>query len=667
MSSTHPTPTRAATRSRRALIPSALAAAALLSGLAWPAGRAEAANTEAMTGLVSNGIDHAPTNGTTGKVLIAGQGRFVAFVEDGSDTVPNLGDVAMQRVYVRDLLTDGLEVVSVDDAGGTHYSMLGAISTTGRFVAFVTGDQLVPQDKNGYTDVYVRDRELGTTELVSVSNTEQNGDDNSGGPQSGAIVDISDDGRYVAFESDATNLVTGDTNGNTDVFWRDRVNGSTSRVSSNGLTQGNEDSRAPSMSDDGMWVAFSTMASNLIPNDTNGVGDILMRHMDGTVTPERISKGVAANPNGTSRNPAMSGNGKVVAFISSAPDLVAGDTNNATDVFVRNLVSGTTTRVSLSSTGAQLSTDSYAPRLSPNGTRVVFETEAKGEPGDLDDDTDIYLRSNGVSTTRQSIAPGAADSDLDATGADVAEEAVVWGSMAKMTSTDTDAKADVFVRRTPYLGPHASAEAFAASTRQRILGSSTPAQTAAAAAAIRAGTSPEHQVVALIDQPAFRAKRAPVVRLYWAYFKRRPDLGGLDYWVKKYQSGTMSLQRISLSFANSSEFKTKYGNTTSTQFVTLVYQNVLEREPEAGGLAYWAKKIDAGTSRGQVMTSFSESSEGVRTMAPYVESVLIGVGLIGKMPTADLFAEMVDTQTSGYPRESAVDDALGAPEYAASL
>ncbi|MGN6692827.1 MAG: DUF4214 domain-containing protein, partial [Aquihabitans sp.] len=628
---TSPSTPNPAIAPRRPLLAGALAAAALLTGLALPAGRAEAVNTEAMTGLVSNGIDHAPTDGVTGKTLIAGQGRFVAFTEDGSNTVPGLG-FGNQLVYVRDLLTDDLEVVSVDNSGTSSYAWLGAISTTGRFVAFVTADQLVPADTNGVTDVYVRDRTLATTTLVSVSNTEQTGDAASGGPQSGTIVDISDDGRYVAFESDATNLITGDTNGNTDVFWRDTVGGTTSRVSANGSTQGDEDSRAPSMSSDGMWVAFSTMASNLVPNDTNGLSDVLMRHMDGTQTPERISKGVAVNPNGVSDYPSVSGNGKVIAFLSRASNLVAGDTNGATDVFVRNLVTGTTTRASVSSTGAQLTADSWGPRLSPNGTRLVFETKAKADPTDEDDDLDIYLRSNGVTTSRQSIAPGAADDDLDAVGADVSEEAVVWGSTAKMTSTDSDSAADVFIRRTPYLGPHATAEAFATSTRQRILGSVTPAQTTAGAAAIRAGTSPEHQVVALLDQPAFRAKRAPVVRLYWAYFTRRPDLGGLTYWVKKYESG-MSLQRISLSFAKSSEFATKYGNTTPTQFVTLVYQNVLERLPEAGGLAYWAKKIDGGTSRGQVMTSFSESSEGVRTMAPYVESVLTGVGLIGKMPS----------------------------------
>lgn len=633
-----------------------------------PQGRAGAATTETVTGRLSGKADRANSAGSVGKVVTSGYGRFAAFTADGNDVVPGLAS-STDRVYVRDVLTDGLELVSVTSAGApAATSRVGAISPDGRFVAFASYDQLVPADTNDLADVYVRDRKLGTNDLVSVSTTEAPGDKGSGNYAGGAVMDISDDGRYVAFESDATNLVGvgNDANGVPDVYRRDRTAGITSRVSQAAALAGDGTSTHPSMSADGLVVVFATIATNLVANDTNGTYDIVLKRMDGSPSNTRVSTGMAANPNGYANQPEVSANGNLVVFASDASNLVAGDTNSSPDVFLRNVSAATTTRASVWTGGGQISQGADDAGISPDGTRITFETKNRvSGTEDPDELEDVYLRDGGV-TSRQSVGAGASDSAAAVFGSAVSNDTVVFLSAAQLAAIDTNAGLDAFVRRTPFIGPHPDFGDFGFTVQKRIAGIVDMPTLNAAVNAIRSGASPEHQVVELVDQPSFSAKKAPVARLYWAYFKRRPDLGGLTYWINRYSAGT-SLQKISLSFATSSEFNTKYGNTSATQFVTLVYQNVLEREPEAGGLAYWSTKIDQGTSRGQVMTSFSESAEGKRVTAPYVDTVLIGLGMIGKIPSKSLFDAAVADVKAGYPRETIVDYILGAPEYAASL
>ena len=156
-----------------------------------------------------------------------------------------------------------------------------AISGDGRFVAFVSAaTNLVTGDNNNAADIFVRDRQAGTTTRVSVTST--------GGQANGASSDpaISADGRYVAFVSRATNLVAGDTNGVRDVFVHDRQTGATTRISVNSSeNQGNAESLAPSLSADGRYVAFASSASNLVTGDTNSTSDVFVRDRQaGTTT-----------------------------------------------------------------------------------------------------------------------------------------------------------------------------------------------------------------------------------------------------------------------------------------------------------------------------------------------------------------------------------------------
>ena len=179
-----------------------------------------------------------------------------------------------------DRQTGTTERVSVDSAGneGNDLSAPGAISPDGRFVVlFSRATNLVPGDTNGSFDVFVRDLQAGTTERVSVANS--GGQANSSSSVAGSTV-ISADGRFVAFGSVATNLVTGDTNGSTDVFVRDRQAGTTQRVSVNSAgIQGNNLSDQPALSADGSLVFFQSASSNLVSGDTNDAYDVFMHEL----------------------------------------------------------------------------------------------------------------------------------------------------------------------------------------------------------------------------------------------------------------------------------------------------------------------------------------------------------------------------------------------------
>ncbi|MHB8086324.1 MAG: TolB family protein, partial [Dehalococcoidia bacterium] len=203
-------------------------------------------------------------------------------------------------------------------------------------------------------------------ERVSIASDGAQGNDVS------FISSISADGRYVAFASAASNLVPGDTNGVPDVFVRDRQSNATTLVSlaSDG-TQGNDVSEWTSISADGRYVAFSSYASNLVAGDTNGDWDMFVRDLR-TNTTTRVSiasDGTQGNAN-SSNSPSISADGRYVAFPSNASNLVAGDTNGRSDIFVRDRQTGTTTMISIASDGTQGNGSSAFPSISADGRYV---------------------------------------------------------------------------------------------------------------------------------------------------------------------------------------------------------------------------------------------------------------------------------------------------------
>ena len=352
-----------------------------------------------MTERVSVATDGSQGNHLSASAAISADGRYVVFESEATNLV--LGDTNGWRdVFIHDRRADTTDRVSVDSAGaqGNSYSTSPSISSNGRFVAFCSqASNLVPGDTNAYGDVFIRDCVAGTTELASVTTGGVQGNAGSYDPQ------ISADGRFVVFVSDATNLVPGDTNGHQDIFIHDRQSGTTERVSvgSSGM-QGNGDSSEPSISADGRFVAFWSDANNLVSGDTNLSGDAFV-HDRQTGTTERVSVDSGGlEGNGTSAWPAISGDGRYVAFLSQATNLVLGDTNLTWDNFVRDRLGGTTERVSVDSSGGQSNGGSNNPSISTDGRYVTFSSSANNlVVGDTNGYIDIFVRDRGLFT----IAP----------------------------------------------------------------------------------------------------------------------------------------------------------------------------------------------------------------------------------------------------------------------
>ena len=215
------------------------------------------------------------------------------------------------------------------------------------------------------------------------------------------------------------------------------------------------------------------------------------------------------------------------------------------------------------------------------------------------------------------------------------------------------------------LGPFASAPALVGQQYRDFAGRrATAAELTTGAGRLTSGADgPEAAVAAMRNRPEWGGVRAPVIRLYTAYFGRIPDAGGLAYWAGKLRTGT-PLARISATFAASSEFTRKQGSLGNAAFVRFVYDAVLGRAPDAEGLGYWARKLAAGTSRGTLMTSFSESAEHKRRTQATVDIVLISTGMLRRVPTAaELTAERA-VLADGVPITDLVRRLLDGSEYA---
>ncbi len=179
---------------------------------------------------------------------------------------------------------------------------------------------------------------------------------------------------------------------------------------------------------------------------------------------------------------------------------------------------------------------------------------------------------------------------------------------------------------------------------------------------LRSGSSGSEVINAMATSPEFEGRIAPVVRLYYAYFRRSPDIVGLKFWASQLEVGFSTLA-VSNEFAKSAEFQNTYGSLSDTEFIELVYQNVLGRASDAAGRAYWLDRMAAGTSRGAVMLGFSESVENIRDMDPIVKATMLYAGMLGRAPEPNGLNYWTGVIRDGGAYTGVIAGFLGQPEY----
>ena len=359
---------------------------------------------------------------------------------------------------------------------GNGYSDNPAASGDGRYTVFASdATNLVAGDSNGTRDIFIFDNQTVTTRRLNLSRQGAQANGPSNRPA------ISTDGRFVAFESAASNLVLGDTNAFSDIFVVDSVTGSLSLVSVGSTgTQGNNSSFRPSISGTGRFVSFESTANNLtVPAVATGGSQIYLRDRDvsgsgifdtpgntTTILVSRSTAGVAGS--GGSLQSVVSSDGRYVAFASDSANLVSGDTNASRDVFLRDRTLGTTIRASVSSTGGQGSGASRAPSISADGRYIAFDSSAPDlVAGDTNGVSDIFVYDRvAAATVRVSVSTGGTEAaDPSASGAQLGSlnpsisasgRFVAFGSLAnnltpgdaagQSLASDANLSFDIFVR-----------------------------------------------------------------------------------------------------------------------------------------------------------------------------------------------------------------------------
>lgn len=334
---------------------------------------------------------------------------------------------------------------------GTSYSLAfddASVSDDGRFTVFSSNaDDLVPGDTNRAFDVFLRDSVTDVTTRISAG--EEGGESRRSGDPS-----MSADGRYIAFASDASNLVPGDTNSTGDVFLRDTVAGVTTRVSltANG-GQATWGSGKPAISPDGRYVVFES-SGPLVAGVNHWGPDVYLREL-ATGRTVRISASSDGQPLSFPWHPfgynkghwdlAVTSGGSHVLFVSEAENLVPGDTNGKLDVFVRDVAAGTTARASVTDSEAQIAGSSGSTSMSADGRHVAFKSRAGNVDPGSDGTDQVYVRDvvRGT-TTRVTVRDGGFPADTDAVGSvSISPEGrhVAFG-----VSSSSSGRYDIFLR-----------------------------------------------------------------------------------------------------------------------------------------------------------------------------------------------------------------------------
>jgi len=390
------------------------------------------------SGVLNISLGNNLTNGNAQWSSSSGDGRFVVYEKNSGSSA---------NIFLHDIDADTTKQVSVSSSGitGNSVSYAPSISDDGRFVAFESrANNLISGDSNGSSDIYLHDTSNDETTRVSVSSGDSQGNNASYSPS------LSGDGRFIVFQSYASNLVAGDSNARADIFVHDTLNDETTRVSvATGGLQSNGDSHAPFISSDGRFIAYESDATNLVANDTNGKRDVFLYDISSRET-TRVSIATGeAEGDGRSFSANLSSDGKLVAYRSEATNLVTGDTNGARDIFIHNTETGETTRLSQTETGGETNADAEPATLSADGRYLAYTSFATNiVSGDTNGRRDVFVHDTiADEVKRVSLSDSRAQANADARAAWISSDGhyIFFQSAAtNLVSRDNNGALDVF-------------------------------------------------------------------------------------------------------------------------------------------------------------------------------------------------------------------------------
>lgn len=377
-----------------------------------------------------------------------GQNRFLVY-HSRLDLVPEDSNSA-DDIYLRDLRTGTVSLVSVasDGSQGDGASTQASISSDGRFVVFRSAaTNLVADDTNGVEDIFLRDLLAGTTVRVSLGG---GGAEANGASSTPAVAD---GGRFVVFSSTATNLDASDSNGVQDVFLRDTVSNTTTLVSSNsaGTSSANGASYDPAVTPDGAYLAFSTEATDVVAGGLNGQRQVVRIERATPANRVLVSQSAGgAQADGACYEPSLSGDGSRIAFFTLATNLgPAADTNGFFDVYLRDQTANTTTRISQADGGGESDNHSGFASLSENGNAVAYGSLATNLVSNDDNGGfDVFTWSGGT-TSRASLTAGEGEANFGSDLPAISQDGhwVAFRSAAtNLIGLDALADDDIFVR-----------------------------------------------------------------------------------------------------------------------------------------------------------------------------------------------------------------------------
>ncbi len=479
------------------------------------------------------------------------------------------------------------------------------LSSDGRVLVFESDSaSLAPGDTNGHSDIFIRNVVTGVLTRISVGPNSAQGNGDSKDPA------VSADGNFVVFESSASNLAAGDTNASADIFRLDLQTGALLRVStsSNGA-QANDKSEDPAISSNGRFVVFSSEASNLVTGDTNSEDDVFIKDTQTGILTRVSTSSSGAQGNGESEDPSVSADGRYVVFESEASNLVAGDTNAATDIFLKDMQTGALTRISTTSDGAQANGASGDATISADGRLVAFRSSASNLfAGDTNNSPDVFVKDlqTGI-VTRVSLPSGHGSGNDELSGDDS-------GNILCGGSGDDNLSGG---------GGRDVAEYSGSRSAYMISRSPDGARIVLDSSSGRDGRDTLSGVERLHFNDgylAFDTTRSDTggqgYLLYRAAFHRTPDADGLGYWVRELDRG-VNYADVAENFIASAEFTSRFGaNLTSAQFLDLLYQNVLGRAGDADGVNYWMAQLNSGYARENLLASFAVSNENFNAVSP---------------------------------------------------